>query len=169
VGPIETTDEVPAEIVQIAIDDGGNPRPLLVVSKNLSVTNYGDILAGIKINNVAVEHVFALPVRCDVYNSEIGALFLSPCYCPRMPRDGARSRCQMSALPRSLLSASRAIGAARGLADLPEGAVHQHLCMATLLRSPIFARHGFGSLSDKPPLTPSSGLSRSAGPAPDLA
>ena len=30
-----------------------------------------------------------LCVRCDVYNPEFGALFRFPCYCPRMPRDGA--------------------------------------------------------------------------------
>jgi hypothetical protein len=56
--PIKTADQVPAEVVQIAIEDDGNPRPLFVVAKNLTVANYGDILAGLRIDNIAVEHVF---------------------------------------------------------------------------------------------------------------
>jgi hypothetical protein len=58
VGPIETTDEFPAEIVQIAIDDGGNLRSLFVLAKNLAVANYSDNLARLRIDNIAVEHVF---------------------------------------------------------------------------------------------------------------
>src|ERR1700722_11897009 len=92
VGPIKTTDQVPAKIVQIGIEDGGNLRPLFVVAKNLAVPNFSDNLARVRIDNIALEHVFmfsVLRVRCDVYNSEFGALFRFPCYCPRMPRDGA--------------------------------------------------------------------------------
>ena len=90
VGPIKTTDQFPAEIVQIGIEDGGNLRPLFVVAKNLAVANYSDNLAGLRIDYIALEHVFlVLRVRRDVYNSEFGALFRFPCYCPRMPRDGA--------------------------------------------------------------------------------
>ena len=92
VGPIKTTDQVPAEIVQIGIEDGGNLRPLFVVAKNLAVANYSDNLASLRIDDIALEHVFlfsVLRVRRDVYNSEFGALFRFPCYCPRMPRDGA--------------------------------------------------------------------------------
>ena len=74
-GPIKTTDPVSAEIVQIGIDDGGNLRPLVVVAKNLAVANYSDNLAGLRIDNIALEHVSALRVRCDVYNSEFAALF----------------------------------------------------------------------------------------------
>jgi hypothetical protein len=42
VGPIKTTDQVPAEIVQIGIEDGGALRPLFVVAKNLAVANCSD-------------------------------------------------------------------------------------------------------------------------------
>jgi hypothetical protein len=81
--PIKTADQVPAEIVQIGIEHDGNPRPLLVVAKNLAVANYGDILAGIRIDNIAVEHFFSvLRVRCHVYQlptwprcSGCGAIF----------------------------------------------------------------------------------------------
>jgi hypothetical protein len=78
--PIKTADQVPAQVVQIGIDDDGNPRPLFVVTKNLTVANYGDILAGLGIDNIAVEHFFGLRVRCDAYNSAFGALFRLPCY-----------------------------------------------------------------------------------------
>jgi hypothetical protein len=57
-GPIKTTDPVPAEIVQIGIDDGGNLRPLFVLAKNLAVANYSDNLAGLRIDNIALQHVF---------------------------------------------------------------------------------------------------------------
>jgi hypothetical protein len=56
--PIKTADQVPAQVVQIGIEDDGNPRPLFVVTKNLTVANYGDILAGLGIDNIAVEHFF---------------------------------------------------------------------------------------------------------------
>ena len=56
--PIKTADPVPAEVVQIGIEDDGNPRPLFVVAKNLTVANYSDNLAGVRIDNIAVEHVF---------------------------------------------------------------------------------------------------------------
>jgi hypothetical protein len=86
--PIKTADEVPAKVVQICIEDDRDPcRPLFVVAKNHTVANYGDILARLRIDNIAVEHIFSvLRVRCDAYNSEFVALFLLPCYCPRMPR-----------------------------------------------------------------------------------
>jgi hypothetical protein len=58
VGPIKTTDQVPVEIIQIGIDDGGNLRPSFVVAKNLAVANYSDNLAGLRIDNIALEHVF---------------------------------------------------------------------------------------------------------------
>jgi hypothetical protein len=57
-GAIKTTDPVPAEIVQIGIDDGGNLRPLFVLAKNLAVANYSDNLASLRIDNIALEHVF---------------------------------------------------------------------------------------------------------------
>ena len=56
--PVKTANQVPVEVVQIRIEDDGNPRPLFVVAKNLTVANYGDILAGLRIDNIAVEHVF---------------------------------------------------------------------------------------------------------------
>ena len=62
VWPIKTADQVPAEIVQIGIEDGGNLRPLFVVAKNLAVANYSDNLAGLRIDNIALEHVFLLCV-----------------------------------------------------------------------------------------------------------
>jgi hypothetical protein len=57
VGPVKTTDPIPAEIVQIGIEDGGNLRPFFVVAKNLAVPNYSDNLAGVRIDNIALEHV----------------------------------------------------------------------------------------------------------------
>ena len=57
-GPIKTTEQVPAEIVQIGIDDGGNLRPLFVFTKNLAVANYSDNLAALRIDDIALEHVF---------------------------------------------------------------------------------------------------------------
>jgi hypothetical protein len=74
------------------------------------VANYSDNLAGLRIDNIALEHVFlfsVLRVRCDVYNSEFGALFRFGAIV-RGCREMARSRCQMSSLRRSRLSASRA-------------------------------------------------------------
>jgi hypothetical protein len=56
--PIKTADQVPTQVVQIGIEYDGNPRPLFVVTKNLTVANYGDILAGLRIDYIAVEHVF---------------------------------------------------------------------------------------------------------------
>ena len=56
------------------------------------MANCSDNLAGLRIDDIALEHVFQFSVprvRCDVHNSEFGALFRFPCYCPRMPRDGA--------------------------------------------------------------------------------
>jgi hypothetical protein len=63
-----------------------------------------------------LEHVFlfsVLRVRCDVYNSEFGALFRFPCYCPRMPRDGALTvvTCPLS----DALDCLRAVQSARAL------------------------------------------------------
>ena len=104
VGPIKTADQVPAEIVQIGIEDGGNLRPLFVVAKNLAVANYSDNLAGLRIDNIALEHVFLFCVsdvtfttpnspRCSAFGQhlrqaeqahrlpvkiETGALFPSP-------------------------------------------------------------------------------------------
>ena len=89
-GPIKTTDQVPAEIVQIGIEDGSNLRPLFVVAKNLAVANYSDNFAGIRIDDIAVEHVFLFcvsdvtsttpnPARCS-------ASHLIVCGCREMPR-----------------------------------------------------------------------------------
>ena len=89
VGPIKTTDQVPAEIVQIGIEDGGYLRPLFVVAKNLAVANYSDNLARLSRQYSLGACFSVLCVRCDVYNPEFGALFRFPCYCPRTPRDGA--------------------------------------------------------------------------------
>ena len=72
VGPIKTPDQVPAEIVQIGVEDGGNLRPLFAVAKNLAVANYSDNLAGLRIDNIALEHVFLFcvsDVTCTTPNS----------------------------------------------------------------------------------------------------
>ena len=88
--PIKTADQIPAEVVQIGIEDDGNPRPLFVVAKNLTVANYGDILAGLRIDNIAVEHGFLVCVSDVTFTTpESAALFRSPCYLPWVPRDGA--------------------------------------------------------------------------------
>ena len=110
--PIKTADQVPAQVVQIGIEDDGNPRPLFVVTKNLTVANYGDILAGLGIDNIAVEHFFCLRVRCDACNSAFGALFRLPCYCPGMPRDGAVT---LSDVLSPTLDCLRAVQSARAL------------------------------------------------------
>jgi hypothetical protein len=69
VGPIKTTDQVPAEIVQIGIEDGGNLRPLFVVAKNLAVANLSDNLAGLRIDNIALEHVFLFCVSDVIFTT----------------------------------------------------------------------------------------------------
>src|SRR5580693_4511429 len=87
VGPVKTTDQVPAEIVQIGIEDGGNLCSLFAFAKNLAVAYYSDNLAGLRIDNIALQHVFLFCLSdVDIYNSEFGALFRFSCYCPRMPR-----------------------------------------------------------------------------------
>jgi hypothetical protein len=62
---VKTTDEVAHQIVQISIKDRGNPRPFFVVAKNLTVANDGDNLAGVRIDDIAKEHVSSrrLPMR----------------------------------------------------------------------------------------------------------
>jgi hypothetical protein len=58
VGPIKTADQVPAEIVQIGTEDGGNLRPLFAVTKNLAVANYSDNLAALSIDDIALSMFF---------------------------------------------------------------------------------------------------------------
>jgi hypothetical protein len=87
--PIKTADQVPVEVVQIGIEDDGNPRPLLVVAKNLTVANYGDILAGLRIDNIAVEHVFLFCVSDVRLQLRIRRVVpVAVLFCLRMPRDG---------------------------------------------------------------------------------
>ena len=50
-------------------DDDGNPRPFFVVTKNLTVANYGDLLAGLRIDNIAVEHVFLVCVSAVTFTT----------------------------------------------------------------------------------------------------
>jgi hypothetical protein len=58
VGPIETSDQVPAQIVQIGIEDGADLLPLFAIAKNLAMANYSDNLAALRIDDIALEHVF---------------------------------------------------------------------------------------------------------------
>jgi hypothetical protein len=76
---VQTADEIPAEVVQICIDDGGNPSPLVVVSKNLTVPYDGDNLGGLRINDIAKEHVISPSSDATVYNPEIAPLFRLQC------------------------------------------------------------------------------------------
>jgi hypothetical protein len=77
---VKTADQVPAEVVQIGIDNGGNPRPLFIVPKHLTMANDGDNLARLRIDDIAKEHVFLSPSSGgDVYNSELAALFRLLC------------------------------------------------------------------------------------------
>ena len=112
--PIKTADQVPAQVVQIGIEDDGNPRPLFVVTKNLTAANYGDILAGLRIDNIAVEHVLLFCVSDVTFTTpESAALFRLPCYCPGMPRDGAVTLSDV--LSATLLDCLRAVQSARAL------------------------------------------------------
>jgi hypothetical protein len=111
--PIKTADQIPAEVVQMGIEDDGNPRPLFVVAKNLTVANYGDILAGLRIDNIAVEHGFLVCVSDVTFTTpESAALFRSPCYLPWVPRDGALT---LSDVRSPTLDCLRAVQAARTL------------------------------------------------------
>jgi len=88
--PIKTAEQVPVEVVQIGIEDDGNPRPLFVVAKNLSVSNNGDILATLRIDNIAVEHVFLFCVSDMTFTTPNSPRCSGcKCYLPWMPRDGA--------------------------------------------------------------------------------
>ena len=79
VGAIKTTDEAPGEIVQIAIEDSGNLRPLFAVAKNLTVANDSDNLVGLGIDNIALKHVLsALSVQCGINNSGIRGIVPGP-------------------------------------------------------------------------------------------
>ena len=109
--PIKTADQVPAEVVQIGIEDDGNPRPLFVVTKNLTVANYGDILSGLRIDNIAVEHVLLFCVSDVTFTTPHSARCSGRRAIFRGCREMARSPCRTSALRRSQLSASRASGA----------------------------------------------------------
>src|ERR1700722_6751741 len=111
--PIKTADQIPAEVVQMGIEDDGNPRPLFVVAKNLTVANYGDILAGLSFDNIAVEHGFLVCVSDVTFTTpESAALFRSPCYLPWVPRDGALT---LSDVRSPTLDCLRAAQAARTL------------------------------------------------------
>src|ERR1700722_19195388 len=93
VGPIKTTDQVPAEIVQIGIEDGGYLRPLFVVAKNLAVANYSDNLAGLRIDNIALEHVFLFCVSDVTFTTPNSARCSGSRAIVRGCREMARSRC----------------------------------------------------------------------------
>jgi hypothetical protein len=98
VGPIKTTDQVPAEIVQIGIEDGGNLRPLFAVAKNLAVPNYSDNLAGLRIDDIALEHVFLFCVSDVTFTTPNSARCSGSRASVPGCREMARSRCQMSSL-----------------------------------------------------------------------
>jgi hypothetical protein len=146
VWPIKTADQVPAKIVQIGIEDGGNLRPFFAVAKNLAVANYSDNLAGLRIGNIALEHVFLFCVSDVTFitpNSArcSGSVLLSA--------DAARWRAHPVRCPLSdALDCLRAVQSARALQcgeacrgarrrqadradrdpdELPEGAVRERL------------------------------------------
>jgi hypothetical protein len=75
--------QVSVEVVQIGIDDNGNPRPFFAVPKDPAVADDGDNLAGVRVDDIAKEHVFSRCLSMRVYNSEFGALF-------RLPADASR-------------------------------------------------------------------------------
>src|ERR1700722_424895 len=99
--PIKTADQIPAEVVQMGIEDDGNPRPLFVVTKNLTVANYGDILAGLRIDNIAVEHVLLFCVSDVTFTTPHSARCSGCRAIVRGCREMARSPCQMSSLRHS--------------------------------------------------------------------
>jgi hypothetical protein len=99
--PIKTADQVPAQVVQIGIEDDGNPRPFFVVTKNLTVANYGDILAGLRIDNIAVEHVLLFCVSDVTFTTPHSARCSGCRAIVRGCREMARSPCQMSFLRHS--------------------------------------------------------------------
>ena len=107
VGPIKTTDQVPAEIVQIALRTWQSSPRLCLHEK----PRRGELQrqpCRSQDRRYSLGACFSvLCVRCDVYNPEFGALFRFPCYCPRMPRDGALALSDVSLRP-SRLPASRA-------------------------------------------------------------
>src|SRR3984957_2539910 len=145
VGPIKTTDQVPAKIVQIGIEDGGNLRPLFAVAKNLAVANYSDNLAGLRIDNIALEHVFLFCVSDVTFTTPNSARCSVPVL---LSADAARWRAHAVRCPLSdALDCLRAVQSARALqcgeacrgarrreadrpvADtsrLPKGTVRQH-------------------------------------------
>jgi hypothetical protein len=102
-GAYQDGDQVPAEIVQIGIEDGGYLRPLFVVAKNLAVANYSDNLAGLRIDNIALEHVFLFCVSDVTFTTPNSARCSGSRAIVRGCREMARSRCQMSSLQRSRL------------------------------------------------------------------
>jgi hypothetical protein len=58
VGPIETPNQVPAQIVQVGIEDGADLLPLFAIAKNLAVANYSENLAAVRIDDITLEHGF---------------------------------------------------------------------------------------------------------------
>jgi hypothetical protein len=50
---VKAADQVPVEVIQIGIEDNGNPRLFFVVPKDLTVANDGDNLAGVRIDDIA--------------------------------------------------------------------------------------------------------------------
>src|SRR6202020_1913126 len=58
VGPIETPHQVPAQIVQVGIEDGADLLPLFAIAKNLAVANYSENLAAVRIDDITLEHGF---------------------------------------------------------------------------------------------------------------
>jgi hypothetical protein len=67
--------QVSVEVVQIGIDDNGNPRPFFAVPKDPAVADDSDNLAGVRVDDIAKEHVFSRCLSMRVYNSEFAALF----------------------------------------------------------------------------------------------
>jgi hypothetical protein len=113
VWPIKTTDQVPAEIVQIGIEDGGNLRPLFVVAKNLAVANYSNNLAGLRIDNIALEHVFLFCVSDVTFTTPNSARCSVPVL---LSADAVRWRAHAVRCPLSdALDCLRAVRPARAL------------------------------------------------------
>ena len=130
VGPIKTTDQVPAEIVQIGIEDGGNLRPLFVVAKNLAVANYSDNLAGLRIDNIALEHVFLFCVSDVTFTTPNSARCSVPVL---LSADAARWRAHAVRCP-----LSDALDCLRPHCSSPPTAIMTHAAKRRLCDKPAF-------------------------------
>ena len=85
---VKATNQVPAEIVQIGVQDDRNPFPVFVVAKNFPVANDGNNLTRLRIDDIANEHVSLAAFRSGVYNSGFATLFRLPCCRQQIRRDG---------------------------------------------------------------------------------